>query len=426
MLKKILNEAVITFRIEATGPILIKAGETVEETDKKTNKMFFVIDANEEIFIPGSSIKGVWRSWCEKIARTISTEVPPLSCDPLCDNNNSEHFSCSKRLEELKKQNPNVYALSCPICKIFGNTSLGSRIKFSDAILSDSKYLLSWDEIQGNDYKILIEFLILNYGVDWVKKATIVRDNDKTLSMTSKKNSLSLNLNNENTELNLKIDDNKIDKFIVKNEGGKLNIYYTANRKRSTLSTRDGVSIDRFTGGVQFLFNYQYVLDREFTTKIQIRNFELWQLGMLAFLRRDFEDELVPIGYGKTRGLGKVKGTIELMTITYYGLNKPVIDIDNKIATITGVGKLFDDPGNSEGYNFNNESSIEGIKFDKFIGGPIKTQIELNKDQSKDLMDKSAPYWVEIKNEKPDGYSVKSQSIRKGLLEEYIVTGEDA
>ncbi len=109
MFKKILNEAWITFKIKATGPILIKAGETDEETEQRqqiehTPKMVFVIDANKEIFIPGSSIKGVWRSWCEKIARTISTEVPPLSCDPLCDNEKSENFSCSKRLEELKKK----------------------------------------------------------------------------------------------------------------------------------------------------------------------------------------------------------------------------------------------------------------------------------------------------------------------------------
>jgi len=345
MFKKILNEAWITFKIEATGPILIKAGETVEETEQRQNrepntpKMVFVEDANKDFFIPGSSIKGVWRSWCEKIARTISTEVPPLSCDPLCDNEKSEHFSCSKRLEELKKKNPvNEYALSCPVCKIFGNTSLGSRIKFSDAILSD----------QGS-------------------------------------------------------------------------------RNRLNLPKRDGIAIDRFTGGVkEGPFSYQYVLNREFTTKIQIRNFELWQLGMLAFLLRDFKDELVPIGYGKTRGLGKVKGTVDLMTITYYGLKKPLIDIDNKIATITGVGKLFDDPRNSEGYNFENESSIEEIKFDKCISGTVKTQIEFNKDQSKELMNRSAPYWVEIKNEKPDGYSEKSKSVRKVLLEKYIVKGEDA
>ncbi len=193
------------------------------------------------------------------------------------------------------------------------------------------------------------------------------------------------------------------------------------------LSKRDGIAINRFTGGVkEGPFDYQYVLNREFTTKIQIRNFELWQLGILAFLLRDFEEELVPIGYGKTRGLGKVKGTIDLIAITYYGLKKPVIDIDNKTATITGVGKLFDDPGNNEGYNFENESSIEGITFDKCTSGPIKIQIELNKDQSKVLMERSAPYWVEIKNEKPGGYSVKNQSIRTGLLEKYIVKRGDA
>ena len=72
MFKKMLNEASITFQIEATGPILIKDGKIDDE-------MRFVVDANDEIFIPGSSIRGVWRSWCEKIARTISEKDVPLS-----------------------------------------------------------------------------------------------------------------------------------------------------------------------------------------------------------------------------------------------------------------------------------------------------------------------------------------------------------
>jgi hypothetical protein len=87
-------------------------------------------------------------------------------------------------------------------------------------------YLFSWNEIPGNDSWRLTDFLKSNYDVDWVKTAEIAKiDNIKTIMITAGKNSLSLNLNNENTELNLIIDNGKPDKFIVKTENGKLNIY---------------------------------------------------------------------------------------------------------------------------------------------------------------------------------------------------------
>ena len=109
MLKKILNEINLTFHIEATGPILIKDGESDEERDRRKAQegqsspdMRFVVDANQRIFIPGSSIRGVWRSWSEKIARTISNGVP-LACDPFNnDTSDTENLSCSKRLEKPK------------------------------------------------------------------------------------------------------------------------------------------------------------------------------------------------------------------------------------------------------------------------------------------------------------------------------------
>ncbi len=67
MLKKLLNEIKLTFQIEATGPILIKdgkrEGQTTTQSSSHKNLMTFVRDANNKIFIPGSSIRGVWRSW---------------------------------------------------------------------------------------------------------------------------------------------------------------------------------------------------------------------------------------------------------------------------------------------------------------------------------------------------------------------------
>jgi len=332
MLKKILNEINLTFHLEATGPILIKDGETDEERDRRKQRdgqsapdMRFVVDANGVIFIPGSSIRGVWRSWCEKIARTISNGAP-LTCDPFNDNTSDKvNLSCSKRLED--KDPSKVYALSCPICKLFGNTSLGSRIRISDAY-------------------------IINGRVD-----------------------------------------------------------------RNKLPMRDGIGIDRFTGGASHgaKFRYQYLIGKTFKTEVQIRNFELWQLGLLGYLFRDFEEELVPIGFGKTRGLGKVKGTVEAAKITFYGLTRPNINETAKEAEILGIGSLYD-ADDHENYCFAKEEKIDGIKFDSLVNNPFKTVINLKKNQANELFKKAADYWATIKDGKPNGYFLIAQKSRNQII----------
>jgi CRISPR-associated RAMP protein (TIGR02581 family) len=93
---------------------------------------------------------------------------------------------------------------------------------------------------------------------------------------------------------------------------------------------RDMIGIDRFTGGVYQGEKTQdqdrggganmrvHVLEKTvFQTTVTVLNFELWQLGLLAYVFRDFEEGLVSIGFGKSKGFGQVKGTIEKMTLTY-------------------------------------------------------------------------------------------------------------
>ncbi len=105
-----------------------------------------------------------------------------------------------------------------------------------------SKYLFSWEEIPGNDSRKLTDFLKSNHDVDWVKTDGIAKtDNGKTIMITAGENFLSLNLNNEKTELNLIIDNVKIDEFLVKTENGKLNIYVEENEpSRTSLSRKAG------------------------------------------------------------------------------------------------------------------------------------------------------------------------------------------
>jgi len=137
MHKRLYNEVIITLTLSPDGPILIKAGE--KGADPTRPDMEFVrtiYQGRETIYLPGSSLKGVLRAHCERIARTVDTEEAqakrgkPLSCNPL-----DEEHSCSKELERIKGRltSAQVYRNSCFICQLFGNTSLASHLRITDA-----------------------------------------------------------------------------------------------------------------------------------------------------------------------------------------------------------------------------------------------------------------------------------------------------
>jgi len=70
------------------------------------------------------------------------------------------------------------------------------------------------------------------------------------------------------------------------------------------------VAINRFTGGAaeNKLFNALAITDATFEGTITVFGDELWMLGLIALLFKDLHDGLVRVGSGKTRGRGKVKG----------------------------------------------------------------------------------------------------------------------
>jgi len=104
-----------------------------------------------------------------------------------------------------------------------------SEGKWGDKISVETinpEYLFTWDEIPGNDSEKLKEFLTRKFGIDWVKTAKIEKmDDGNIIKVYVEKKDLTLSLNNEKTEVNLKIDDVRIDEFRVKMESGKLKIY---------------------------------------------------------------------------------------------------------------------------------------------------------------------------------------------------------
>jgi len=114
-----------------------------------------------------------------------------------------------------------------------------------------------------------------------------------------------------------------------------------ADIKRYKSVYREMVGIDRFTGGAFHsnkggaLMRYHVLEDTMFTTTVTVVNFELWQLGLLAYVFRDFENSLVPIGYGKTKGFGQVKGKITGITLTYLEIPTHIEHVGSLMTSAT-------------------------------------------------------------------------------------------
>lgn len=107
------------------------------------------------------------------------------------------------------------------------------------------------------------------------------------------------------------------------------------------LTKRTAVAIDRVLGSVAFgPFDFEALVSGAFTTQIRVRNFELWQLGLLGLAVRDLCQGRVRIGYGKSRGFGNVSAKLsklELRSIADDGLT-----MNNGQLTVKGMGALLD------------------------------------------------------------------------------------
>ncbi len=218
MHKRLLNEATIDLTIIPKGPVLIKASDT--GADPTRPDMEFVRtwhNGERVVYLPGPSLKGVIRSHCERIARTVNDA---LSCDPL-DNKKS----CGAHLQQADPGDK-VHRSSCLICRMFGNTVLAGRVRTKDG------YPIDPDQVRTEE--------------------------------------------------------------------------------------RNGVAIDRVYGSVAVgPFQMEVLTAGAFTTQIQVRNFTIAQLGLLALALRDIKLERVGIGFGKSRGLGHVTLSFDRLTLRY-------------------------------------------------------------------------------------------------------------
>lgn len=242
MLKRLINQAVITLKISPVDPLLIKSGQPTLSGAKlafvRTYRDSEAAPAGQP-YLPGSSLKGVLRSFAEKVCRTLRPNPVPV-CLPYQDpekkgNRDPQQDACGLVLESFKKNNRNVitstevYRAACPICRLFGSHGFVGRLAVSDA------YLLGPHKLE----------------------------------------------------------------------------------------IRDGVAIDRFTGGTVpgHIFTAEVLTQGDFQATLEVRNFERWQLGLVALLLEELSDKeygQITLGSGKSRGLGRFLGMVEKFHVVYF------------------------------------------------------------------------------------------------------------
>ncbi len=194
-------------------------------------------------------------------------------------------------------------------------------------------YLFRWEDIPGNDNERLVEFLIHKFRIEWVKTAKIEKiENGKIIRLSYKKNYLTLELSNETNEVYLKIDDNRTEKFLIRMENHKSNVYFSTENVRNFIPPIDDQHIKKFRNffssdldefliwfagrmGLPLKENWDIQTRRELLSKIiPLYKIRGTKKGLEEYLKIctgsagygvEIFDEITPFQVGKTSHVGK-------------------------------------------------------------------------------------------------------------------------
>lgn len=148
------NALRLKLHLSPRGPLLIKAGGT--SANPALPDMQFVRtfhpEKGEVHYVPGSSIKGVVRSFVEKALRTLDTSDQPgpsskkawkWACATLEpkkeEREDKSKWNCPLFLANMTPPDRElysyeIYANSCGACRMFGHTRLKGRAAFTDML----------------------------------------------------------------------------------------------------------------------------------------------------------------------------------------------------------------------------------------------------------------------------------------------------
>jgi len=154
LLDRFYNKYIIKGTLVAETPIHIGAGE--ESLDPVQTDNSVIKDVNGRPYIPGSSIKGVLRSYLEAV---LSSGVDErfnacLVVNAPCLGGEDELKEIKKIYDEAKPGQDadllaaeEIYKKLCTVCRIFGNPYFASKLKVEDCMLKGDAHLTIRDGV---------------------------------------------------------------------------------------------------------------------------------------------------------------------------------------------------------------------------------------------------------------------------------------
>ncbi|HHY66633.1 MAG TPA: CRISPR-associated RAMP protein, partial [Alicyclobacillus sp.] len=136
MFRTLQIEAIIRYTVTPETPLSIRRGGSnpVDPGSPDDQLVKFWRSGQWVPVIPGSSVKGVFRSRAEQILKGNGLEV-----DDVFDKDNDSHRAqaAPKGGAGPRGHGRELYLHQCSASRLFGSLSLGSRIFFEDAIPED-------------------------------------------------------------------------------------------------------------------------------------------------------------------------------------------------------------------------------------------------------------------------------------------------
>jgi len=103
--------------------------------------------------------------------------------------------------------------------------------------------------------------------------------------------------------------------------------------------TRYGVAISRLSHAVaQGPFEMEVAISGTFSGQVILENYEIWQLGVLAAAMESMNQGQLKVGFGKNRGFGQVRVSINETTV------EEIAPVKDK-AVLRGLGGFVNDEG---------------------------------------------------------------------------------
>lgn len=153
-----------------------------------------------------------------------------------------------------------------------------------------------------------------------------------------------------------------------------------------TLEERNGVAIDRVFGSVrQGPFQYETLVAGKFSTTIRLSNFTCAHLGLLLIALRDLAEQHLLVGFGKSRGLGRLHADLKRLTLssrspeadetTFPGIALDLSTLDPGYLPADGEDKAWVSPGDDLALLSGGETAVDDLDGRTWV---LKTPNDIN------------------------------------------------